>query len=297
MKTDKNILIAFILNVAFAIFELFGGIFTNSIAIISDAIHDMGDALSIGISYILEKKSKKEPDKQYTYGYGRYSVIGATITTVILLVGSCLVVINAIKRIINPVKIHYEGMIIFALFGVIINLVAAFFTRKGESINQKSVNLHMLEDVLGWGIILLGAIIIKFTSISIIDPLMSTVVALFILINSIKNLKTILDLFLEKTPNNIAIDEIKEHLLEMKNIKDVHHIHVWSIDGINNYATMHVVTIKNNIKIKEKIREELKKHGISHVTIEIEGLDEICNDINCHVENTTTTSLPHHHHH
>ena len=212
MKTDKNILIAFILNVAFAIFELFGGIFTNSIAIISDAIHDMGDALSIGISYILEKKSKKEPDKQYTYGYGRYSVIGATITTVILLVGSCLVIINAIKRIINPVKIHYEGMIIFAFFGVIINLVAAFFTRKGESINQKSVNLHMLEDVLGWGIILLGAIIIKFTSISIIDPLMSTVVALFILINSIKNLKTILDLFLEKTPNNISIDEIKEHL-------------------------------------------------------------------------------------
>lgn len=294
MKTERNILIAFILNLSFAIFELFGGIITNSISIISDAIHDMGDSLSIGISYFLEKKSKQKPDKKYTYGYSRYSVIGATITTTILLLGSCLVIINAIKRIMNPVDINYDGMIIFAIFGVITNFLAAYFTSKGDSINQKSVNLHMLEDVLGWIIVLIGSIIIKITSISIIDPIMSILVAIFILINSLRNLKFILELFLEKTPNNISIDEIKEHLLEIKNIKDIHHIHIWSIDGINNYATMHVVITKNNTKIKENIRKELRNHGINHVTIEIENIDEECSDTECHIETSKTT---HHHHH
>lgn len=294
MKTEKNILIAFVLNISFAIFEFFGGLFTNSVAIMSDAIHDMGDALSIGISYFLEKKSQKQPDKEYTYGYARYSVIGATITTVILLVGSIIVIINAIKRIINPVEVNYDGMIIFAMVGVIVNFIAAYFTSKGESINQKSVNLHMLEDVLGWVIVLIGAIIMRFTSISILDSVMSIGVAVFILINSLKNLKFILDLFLEKAPSNISIDEIKEHLLEIKNIKDVHHIHIWSIDGVNNYATMHIVVSKNDTKIKEKIREELKEHGISHVTIEIEGINEECGATICHVENIP---IEHHHHH
>ena len=115
MKSEKNILIAFLLNLTFSVFEFIGGIFTNSVAIISDSIHDLGDAVSIGISYFLEKKSKKQPDEIYTYGYLRYSVIGSVITTLILLVGSVLVVINAIKRILNPAEINYNGMIIFAV--------------------------------------------------------------------------------------------------------------------------------------------------------------------------------------
>ena len=203
MRTQKNILVAFILNVSFSIFELIGGVLTNSVAIISDSVHDIGDALSIGISYFLEKKSKKEPDDKYTYGYVRYSILGAVITTVILLVGSTFVIVNSIKRLINPVTINYNGMIIFAVFGVIINFLAAYFTKEGDSLNQKSVNLHMLEDVLGWVVVLIGAIIMKFTDISIIDAIMSILVSLFILINTIKNLKSIIDLFLEKIPNNI----------------------------------------------------------------------------------------------
>ena len=150
-KTDKNILIAFILNLTFSIIEFVGGTFTGSVAIISDSIHDLGDALSIGISYFLERKSKKKPDEKHTYGYIRYSVLGSTITTVILLTGSILVIYNAILRIINPVEINYNGMIIFAVFGVIINFIAAYFTKEGDSLNQKSVNLHMLEDVLRLG--------------------------------------------------------------------------------------------------------------------------------------------------
>ena len=296
MKTEKNILFAFILNLSFSIFELLGGVFTNSVAILSDSIHDMGDALSIGVSFFLEKKSKKKPDNDYTYGYIRYSVLGGLITTVILLVGSVLVIYNAIGRIIHPVDVNYKGMIILAIIGVIMNFIAAYLTKDGDSINQKSVNLHMLEDVLGWVIVLIGAVIMKFTDIRIIDPIMSIGVALFILINTLKNLKQILDLFLEKTPQNINIDHLKEHLQEIDEVEDIHHIHVWSIDGYNNYATMHIVTKSDNIKkIKKKIREELEEFGICHSILETE--DEACEDTECNPNLHIEHGHHHHHHH
>lgn len=295
MKTEKNILIAFILNISFSIFEFLGGLFTNSVAILSDSIHDLGDALSIGISYFLERKSKKKPDNKYTYGYVRYSVLGGVITTTILLVGSILVIINAVKRLFNPVQVNYSGMILFAIVGVVLNFIAAYATREGDSINQKSVNLHMMEDVLGWIVVLVGAIIMKFTDIKILDPLMSIGVALFILINALKNLKNILDLFLEKTPKNIDIDELKEHLKKIKDVEDVHHVHVWSIDGYNNYATMHIVTKSKDIKaIKHAIREELEEHNICHSILETE--DEVCDDKECDVEFHNEMNHQHHHH-
>ena len=294
MKTEKNILFAFILNLGFSVFEFFGGIFTNSVAILSDSIHDMGDALSIGISFFLEKKSKKKPDNNYTYGYVRYSVLGGLITNVILLVGSLLVIYNAVLRIIEPAEVNYKGMIIFAVIGVVMNFIAAYLTREGNSINQKSVNLHMLEDVLGWIVVLIGAIVMNFIDIKILDPLMSIGVALFILINTLKGLKQILDLFLEKTPQGINIVDLKEHLQKIDGVNDIHHIHVWSIDGYNNYATMHIVTKSSDINtIKKEIRKELAEHGICHAILETE--DEACDDVDCkpnlNIENT------HHHHH
>lgn len=296
MKTEKNILFAFILNLSFSIFEFFGGIFTHSVAILSDSIHDLGDALSIGISFFLEKKSKKKPDNMYTYGYIRYSVLGGLITTVILLVGSILVTYNAILRIIHPVEVNYKGMIVFAIVGVIMNFIAAYLTREGDSINQKSVNLHMLEDVLGWVVVLIGAIIMNFTDIRIIDPIMSIGVAIFIFVNTLKNLKQILDLFLEKTPQNIDIEHLKEHLEQIDEVEDVHHIHVWSIDGYNNYATMHIVTKSNDIKkVKENIREELEEHGICHSILETEY--EVCGETECTPHLHTEEGHHHHHHH
>lgn len=290
MKTEKNIFVAFFLNLSFSIFELFGGLITNSVAILSDSVHDMGDAIGIGVSYFLEKKSKKKCNNKYTYGYGRYSVLGGAITTTILMVGSVLVVYESIKRIINPVKINYSGMLILAIVGVIVNLLGAFYTREGDSINQKAVNLHMLEDVLGWIIVLIGSIIMHFTDISVIDPLMSMGVAIFILIHAIKNFKEVLDLFLEKTPKKIDIEKLKTDLLNVKEVEDIHHIHVWSIDGNTNYATMHIVTRSaDQKKIKDSIRKVLKKNDISHSILETE--EEICDDTSCHIE------VNHHHHH
>ena len=291
MKTEKNILIAFILNLSFSIFEFIGGLFTNSVAILSDSIHDLGDAISIGISYFMERKSKNGADSKYTYGYIRYSVLGGVITTTILLVGSTLVIISATKRLFNPEPINYSGMIIFAIVGVILNFIAAYITREGESINQKSVNLHMLEDVLGWIVVLIGAIIMNFTDISILDSIMSIGVALFILINSLKNLKSVLDIFLEKTPNGINIEKIKKQLLTIEEVEDIHHIHVWSIDGYKTLATMHIVSKAKDIaKVKKEIRKILIKYNINHAILETE--EEACDDKECHIEYEK-----HHHHH
>ena len=297
MKTEKNILIAFILNLAFSIFEFAGGIFTGSVAIISDAVHDIGDAVSIGISYFFEKKSKKQPDEKYTYGYARYSIIGSVITTLILLFGSVMVIFNAINKIIEPTEINYTGMIIFAIIGVCVNFSAAFLTREGDSLNQKAVNLHMLEDVLGWVVVLVGAIVMRFSDFALIDPIMSIGVAVFILVNAIKNLKEAIDLFLEKTPHGIDVNEIKGHIAEIDDVQDVHHIHIWSMDGQSNYATMHIVTNSDSHQIKVKVRAELQEHGIGHATLELEAENEHCHEENCHVELSATSSGHHHHHH
>lgn len=296
MKSEKNILIAFLLNLAFSVFEFIGGIFTNSVAIISDSIHDIGDAASIGISYFLEKKSKKQPDKTHTYGYLRYSVIGSIITVLILLIGSVLVVVNAVNRIFNPQEINYNGMIIFAVIGVVVNFLAAFFTRHGESLNQKAVNLHMLEDVLGWAVVLIGAVVMKFTDFKLIDPILSICVAVYIFVHAFSHLKEALDLFLVKTPHGIDIEEIKHHLKEVDGVLDVHHIHIWSMDGNSNYATMHIVTNGDPSTVKKAVKEEMHHHGINHTTIEIESENEQCEEKHCRTNSDCHHHHNHHHH-
>ncbi len=296
MKTEKNILIAFLLNLSFAIFECIGGIFTGSVAIISDSVHDIGDAASIGISYVLEKKSSKAPDNTHTYGYIRYSVIGSAITTFILLAGSVAVIFNSVHRIRFPSEIDYNGMILFAVIGVVVNFAAALFTHGGGSLNQKAVNLHMLEDVLGWVVVLIGAVVMRFTDFSLLDPLMSIGVAVFILLNTFRNLITILDLILEKTPHGVSVEEIQSHLLHLNGVLDVHHIHVWSLDGQSVYATMHIVTDRDAHEVKRAVRDELSEHGIRHVTLEIETPEEVCDDTHCHPEFHPSGGHHHHHH-
>lgn len=194
MKTEKNIFIAFILNLTFSLLEFWGGIITKSTAIMSDAVHDLGDATVIGISWFLERKSNKSPD------FKHYSVIGGIITTLVLILGSLSVIFNAIFRILNPVKINYDAMILFAIFGVVVNFTAAYVTHKGHSVNQKAVNLHMLEDVFGWLVVLIGAVVMRFTDFYIIDPILSILVSIFILFNAVKNLKEAISYFKKIQP-------------------------------------------------------------------------------------------------
>lgn len=295
MKTQRNILIAFLLNLGFSVFELLGGIFTGSVAIISDALHDFGDAVSIGISFFLERKSLQKPDAAYSYGYARFSVLGAAITNLILLTGSAVVVYNAVERILNPVELHAEGMILMAVLGAVMNLAAAWFTHGGASLNEKAVNLHMLEDVLGWVVVLVGGIVIRFTGFALIDPLMSIGVALFILTHAVRGLGEVLDVFLEKTPEGIDPAELEAHLRHIPHVTDVHHLHVWSMDGVSHYATLHVAAEDcDPVELKRAIREELEEHGIGHVTVELERAGEPCQEVHCH---PCVKEAGHHHHH
>ncbi len=297
MKTERNILIAFILNLSFSVFEFFGGLFTRSTAIMSDSVHDMGDALSIALAYVFERKSKNHANSKYTYGYLRYSVLGSVITNMVLAVGSVFVIASAISRIVNPVKINYDGMIIFAVVGVTVNFIAAKITHKGDSLNQKSVSLHMLEDVLGWVVVLVGAVVMRFTDISILDPIMSICVALFILLNVMKNMKKVLDIFLLKTPKEVDMKKLSDDIMSVEDVLGVHHIHIFSIDGANNYATMHVVADEKAESVKSEIKSLLKKYHIVCSTIELETSQHSCKHEECHVRDFHKHSCGHHHAH
>ena len=297
MKSDKRILFAFILNLGFSIFEFFGGMLSGSVAISSDAVHDLGDALSIGISYLLERKSKKKPDARYTYGYVGYSVLGGLITSSVLFVGSLVVIASSVHRLFYPTAIHYDSMIVFAIIGILINLLAALLTHHGESLNQKAVNLHMLEDVLGWIVVLIGAVVMHFTDFYWIDPLLSIGVAVFILIHACKSLWQILSLLLHKVPKGVSVDALAAHVREVPGVLGVHHVHVHSLDGVTCTASMHVVTDEEPILIKQLIRQQLCEYGIAHVTLELEKSDEVCCRQECGLHMTEKKEHAHHHHH
>ncbi len=296
MKSDKNILFAFILNLAFSVFECIGGILTGSVAILSDSIHDVGDALSIGVSYLLERKSKKPATETFTYGYSRYSIVGSLFTAGVLLIGSIVVIINAVHRILNPIEINYDGMLIFAIIGVVINFVAARLTHGGHSLNQKAVSLHMLEDVMGWIVVLIGAIVMRFTNFVYLDSILSIGVAVYVIINALKLMKDAMTVLLEMAPSDINVSCVQEHVLALDGVLDIHHMHVWSIDGLHHCATMHVVTNSDTAGLKQSIKEELQEHGIVHTTIEFEQEHEVCAEKTCAIE-TTIPRHNHHHHH
>lgn len=278
-KSEKNILTAFLLNLIFSVIELVGGIVSGSVSILSDSIHDFCDSLSLGLSYILEKKSKKAANEEYTYGYARYSVIGSAFITIVLIFSSCIIIKESVERIINPMTIRTDYMLLLAIVGIIVNSVAAFVTHNGSSMNQKAVNLHMLEDVLGWIIVLVGALVIRFANFIIIDPILSITISIFMLMNAVKHLIKTMDVFMEKSP--IVVSCVKQKLLSVDGVIDVHHIHVWSISGNDMIATMHVKTNRNSKEIKQNIRDALKELNITHTTIELEEKWEHCSDREC----------------
>ena len=287
--------IAFLLNFLFSVFEFVGGILTGSIAISSDALHDLGDAISIGLSLGLERLSQKGPDKKYTYGYYRYSVLGGTIQSMLLLCGSVFVAYSAICRFVAPKPVDYSGVLFMAVVGFAVNFAAAWFTSGDGSINQRAINLHMLEDVLGWAVVLVGALVMRFTDWWFIDPALSLALSLFIGVNALKNLKQVLDIFLEKTPAGIDPEEITHHLEEIPCVESIHHLHIWSMDGYRHSATLHAVVTGEYGAVKQAIKEELSEHGITHVTVELESRYEHCEDTCC--KPAAHTHHHHHHHH
>ncbi len=280
-NAGKNILTAFFLNLFFVVVEIVGGIFTNSFAILSDAIHDLGDCAAIGCAYVLEKISKKAPDQKYTYGYRRYTLVSAIITSLILVGGSVFVILGSIERLGEPRKIHGLGMFVIAVLGVVINGVAVLRTHKGKGANERAISLHMLEDVLGWVAVLIGSVFIYAFEWYFVDGVLSFVIAVFLLIESAKNLKDVFGILLEKAPRDFLMDEFKEKLSHIDGVEGIHHLHIWSLDGEKLMATLHVKLSEgadlNTYKlVKSQVEHISHEAGIEHLTVQID-VDE-CSD-------------------
>jgi cobalt-zinc-cadmium efflux system protein len=279
--TIKNIKIAFFLNLAFTVFEIIGGLWTNSLAILSDAVHDLGDSFSLGMSWYLEKYSRKQRDARFTYGYRRFSLLAALVNTIILFIGSFFILSEAIPRILSPEPSNAKGMVIFAIVGVLVNGAAVLRLRGGASQNVRAVMLHLLEDVLGWIAVLVVAVILLFADIHVLDPILSILITGYVLFNVIKNLKTTMSLFLQGVPDSIHPEDVESFIVHIHNVMAVHHLHIWSLDGEHHVLTAHVVlensaTREDMIEIKSSIHTFAKKQHIIHTAIEFEFEDEKC---------------------
>ena len=283
---DKNISIAFFLNTVFTVIELIGGFYTNSFAILSDALHDLGDSISLGLAWYFQRISKKGRTEEYSYGYKRFNILGALISAIILIIGSLAILYNSIPALWNPNQVNAEGMMYFAIGGVVFNGFAAIRMASSGSINEKMVFWHLIEDVMGWVAVLIASIVMLFINIPILDPLLSILISLFIVYNVFRNLKKSLNIFLQATPDNISESLIREKLKDLKQIKDIHDCHAWSMDGNYNILTLHVVLNENmslgeQAILKMEIRKKLNDISIQHLTLEFESDEEDCTFQDC----------------
>jgi cobalt-zinc-cadmium efflux system protein len=271
---EQRILYAVLLNVSLTILEVLGGFWTNSLAILSDAIHDFGDSVALGSSWILERKARKIPDKVRTYGYQRLSLFSALFSALVLVAGSLIIFFQAIPRLFNPQLVDAFGMLGLAIIGIILNGLGVVLLKKGQSLNEKVLSWHLLEDVLGWLIILIGSIAIYFWDIYIIDPIMTMGLTGFILYNVLKNLKETTNILLQGVPRHISLVKIEKNLLDIKGVLGVHDLHVWSLEGETDVFTGHVIIedtfYGNPDQVRNKIKNVLLKHHIEHSTIELE---------------------------
>lgn len=274
-KASKNIKLAFIINLVFSIGEFIGGFLINSVAIMSDAIHDLGDALALGLSWFLQKFSNKKPDHNFTFGYNRFSLLGALINATILIIGSVYIFTQAIPLLFEPEHSNAQGMIWFAIFGVLLNGFAAFRLHKGKSVNEGVLSWHLLEDVLGWIAVLVVGIVLLFKDIHILDPILSIAIALFILVNVFRNLVKTMKILLGAVPDGIDIDEVKQKIEGIEEVISVQNLYVWSIDGEDNAMNLHLIVEEMNLKdstiVKQKVKEMTSKLDIKHSTIELES--------------------------
>jgi cobalt-zinc-cadmium efflux system protein len=279
--SGKNLKTAFFLNLGFTLLELIGGWYVNSVAIYSDAIHDLGDTLSLGTSWWLEKYAQKKPSEKYSFGYRRFSLLGALINAVVLIVGTVFVIREAVIRLISPEFSDPQGMIILAVFGVAVNGYAAWKLSKGKTMNEKVLSWHLVEDVLGWIAVLLAALILLFYPTPYLDPGLSLAISIYILWNVVKRLIETLDIFLQKSPSDIKVREIEKEILAFPHVHSLHHTHIWSLDGARHVFTTHVKlkgisSLEEIIQAKEKIHKILRNYPFEHFTVETELESESC---------------------
>ncbi len=281
--TSNRIGVVFFLNFVFTIIEFIGGMLTNSTAIMADAVHDLGDTLSIGMAWILNKLSQKNPTNNFTYGFQRFSLLGALLNGLVLVSGSIWVLSEAIPKLFAPEMPHTAGMFWLAILGVTVNGYAAWKISAGKTLNEKILNWHLLEDVLGWLSVLIVSVLLMFFNWPILDPILSILFTLFILINVIKNTSLTIKIFLQSVPDNKMLEAIRNKLTALEHVKAIHYLRLWSLDGERHVLSAHLeidkmISAQEQIQIKKNINTELAEYSLENTTIEFEMPDEICRD-------------------
>lgn len=280
-SSESNIKIAFFLNVGFTIAEFLGGLWTNSLAITADAVHDLGDSFSLGLSWVLERISHGKPTSTFSYGLRRVSLVGALINALVLFVGILIVLAKALPRLIDPQHSNAHGMLVFALVGVAVNGLAAYKVARGKTLNEQIVSWHLWEDVLGWAAVLVVSIVLLFWDIHILDPILSILISLYVLWNVVKNLKRTILIFLQAVPDVLDIHAIERAILGQSEVKAVHDTHLWSLDGERHIFSAHIVychtlTAEQSHTLKKTVKYRLMELGIHHATLEMESETEAC---------------------
>lgn len=296
MKAKYTVWVAFFLNLSYAIVEFIaGGIFGSS-AVLADSVHDLGDAIAIGISAFLETISNREEDRQYTLGYKRYSLLGALVTAVILITGSILVILENITKLFNPQPVNDEGILWLGIIAVSINLLASLVVRKGKTKNESILSLHFLEDTLGWLAVILMAIILKFTDWYILDPLLSLVISVFILTKAIPRFWSALKIFLDAVPEGVETGDLEKDLEALINVKSVNQLSIWSMDGLENNAIIHLCLEdwEQMMETKNQVRQLLEERGVQNITIEVDASQS---NHAQHKRRVTALEQPHGHQH
>ena len=280
-ETTANLRLAFVLNTGFAILEIFGGIWTNSVAILSDAVHDLGDSLALGAAWSLDRYAQKGRDRRFSYGYLRFSLLGAWTNTTVLVLGSILVLTEAIPRLFQPEAPNVGGMIVFAMIGIIVNGVAAWRLHGGAALNASVASWHLVEDVLGWIAVLIASVMMLFVDLPILDPILSIAITCFILFNVLRKLRQTLLLFLQAVPDDIDLRELEKRLGALEHVQSTHHTHVWSMDGAHHVLSTHIVvdggTSRESVsRLRLDIAHLCEEYRFAHTTVEIEWGNDEC---------------------
>ncbi len=273
--------VAFWLNLAFAILEVAGGLWTNSVAVLSDALHDFGDSIALGLTWHFARVSERKGDETFTFGYRRFSLLGALIMSFVLFAGGLVVLFEAVPRLFSPEASNARGMIYLAIAGIAINGIAALRMHGGRSLSERVVTWHFVEDVLGWLSVLIAGIVMSFTKIKILDPALSILITLYVLWNVGRRLKDTLVILLQGTPPDVSVDHVENVIRSAPGVCDVHHTHIWTQDGERHVLTTHVVadettTLGETGELRRRIRESLEPLGILHATIEVEHRTDDC---------------------
>lgn len=276
MNARKNTLIAFFLNLSFSVIELIFGMLFRSSAVLADALHDFGDALAIGLSALLEHQSNKPANPQFTLGYKRLSLLGALITSAILISGSAFILIENTSKLFDPQPVNQDGMLVLGLIAIAINFLAARVVKKGQTVNESILSLHFLEDILGWMAVILVSIILQFTDWYFLDPLLSLLIAGFILSKALPKAYASLLIFLEASPKEVNLDLLQAEILSLEDVEAIHQLQVWTLDGLSHQATLHLQLVANSQAslAKEAIRQIFAQQGSFALTIEVEQSEE-----------------------